>query len=74
MTAGRGVVHSEMPSPGLLRDGGRMEGFQLWINLPKKDKMIEPRYQDVPPQSIPNVRQTQKTLFPAVRCPLCAVR
>lgn len=53
MTAGRGVVHSEMPTEELLRDGGRMEGFQLWVNLPAKDKMIAPRYQDTPPEKLP---------------------
>lgn len=42
MTAGRGIVHSEMPTV----TKGDMWGFQLWINLPAKDKMIKPRYQD----------------------------
>ena len=41
MTAGRGIVHSEMPTV----TKGDMWGFQLWINLPAKDKMIKPRYQ-----------------------------
>ena len=53
MTAGSGVVHSEMPTDELLEKGGRMEGFQLWVNLPKKDKMRKPRYQDTPPERIP---------------------
>jgi len=53
MTAGSGVVHSEMPTDELLRTGGRMEGFQLWVNLPKKFKMSPPRYQDTPPEKIP---------------------
>lgn len=48
MTAGRGIVHSEMP---LQRDG-LMWGFQLWVNLPSKDKMTAPRYQDIPAESI----------------------
>src|SRR3954447_18378422 len=43
MTAGRGIIHSEMPE----RAQGRLRGFQLWINLPGKMKMIAPRYQDV---------------------------
>lgn len=55
MDAGRGVVHSEMPSDSILRDGGTIEGFQLWVNLPAKDKMTPPRYQDVPPEKIPEV-------------------
>ncbi|KAJ2229758.1 hypothetical protein IWW45_006070 [Coemansia sp. RSA 485] len=53
MTAGSGVIHSEMPSDELLKKGGRFEGFQIWVNLPAKDKMIRPRYQDVPPEDIP---------------------
>jgi quercetin 2,3-dioxygenase len=53
MTAGAGVVHGEMPSPEFLRDGGRMHGFQLWVNLPRQDKMINPRYQEIPSARIP---------------------
>ena len=44
MTAGRGIIHSEMPE----RADGRLRGFQLWVNLPGKLKMTPPRYQDVP--------------------------
>ena len=53
MTAGAGVVHSEMPAEDLLLHGGRMHGFQLWVNLPRRDKMMQPRYQEVPGRSIP---------------------
>ena len=53
MTAGSGVIHSEMPEKEFLAKGGRLHGFQLWVNLPKKDKMIKPRYQDVPASKIP---------------------
>lgn len=49
MTAGRGLVHSEMPE----QQEGRMRGFQLWVNLPAKDKMVEPRYQEFAPERIP---------------------
>jgi redox-sensitive bicupin YhaK (pirin superfamily) len=49
MTAGRGIVHSEMPE----QEDGLMWGFQLWVNLPAKDKMIAPRYQDIAPERIP---------------------
>jgi len=49
MTAGRGIVHSEMPE----QDHGLMQGFQLWVNLPAKDKMTAPRYQDIAPERIP---------------------
>ena len=51
MTAGRGIVHSEMP----LQESGRMAGFQLWVNLPARDKMCEPRYQDIAADNIPDV-------------------
>ena len=49
MTAGRGIVHSEMPE----QETGRMAGFQLWVNLPAKDKMCAPRYQDIAAERIP---------------------
>jgi quercetin 2,3-dioxygenase len=54
MTAGRGVVHSEMPSQKMQTDGGRMHGFQLWVNLPARDKMIAPRYQEIGKSTIPS--------------------
>jgi quercetin 2,3-dioxygenase len=53
MTAGSGVVHAEMPSAEFMRTGGRMHGFQLWVNLPQRDKMITPRYQEIPSSQIP---------------------
>jgi redox-sensitive bicupin YhaK (pirin superfamily) len=53
MTAGSGVIHSEMPEKEFSRNGGTLHGFQLWVNLPKKDKMMKPRYQDVPANQIP---------------------
>lgn len=53
MTAGAGVVHSEMPSLTIQRDGGRVHGFQVWVNLPSGLKMTEPRYQEVARASIP---------------------
>lgn len=49
MTAGRGIVHSEMPE----QIEGEMRGFQLWVNLPAKDKMQPPRYQDIAPERLP---------------------
>ncbi|MGM0576225.1 MAG: pirin family protein [Myxococcota bacterium] len=49
MTAGRGIVHSEMPE----QVDGLMWGFQLWVNLPAAQKMRPPRYQDIPPEDIP---------------------
>jgi redox-sensitive bicupin YhaK (pirin superfamily) len=53
MTAGAGVVHAEMPSREFARTGGRMHGFQLWVNLPQRDKMMNPRYQEIPASQIP---------------------
>ncbi len=53
MTAGSGVIHSEMPEKEFSQKGGTLHGFQLWVNLPKKDKMTKPRYQDVPANKIP---------------------
>jgi len=55
MTAGSGVVHSEMPSPEFFEKGGTMHGFQIWVNLPRKRKMIPPRYQDTPSERVPEV-------------------
>ena len=51
MVAGAGVVHSEMPE----QEDGRMEGFQLWLNLPASDKMTAPWYRDMPADAIPTV-------------------
>ena len=56
MTAGAGVVHAEMPSPEFMRTGGRMHGFQLWVNLPRQDKMIKPRYQEISGGKIPKAK------------------
>jgi len=51
MTAGRGIVHSEIPE----QEDGLMWGFQLWVNLPASQKMTAPRYQDIPAERIPQV-------------------
>ena len=53
MTAGRGVVHSEMPASRIMQQGGRVHGFQIWVNLPARLKMTQPRYQEVAASSIP---------------------
>jgi quercetin 2,3-dioxygenase len=53
MTAGAGIVHSEMPSRRIRDEGGRVHGFQIWVNLPTRLKMTRPRYQEVPAQKIP---------------------
>jgi redox-sensitive bicupin YhaK (pirin superfamily) len=51
MTAGRGIIHSVMPE----QKDGLMWGFQLWVNLPARDKMTAPRYQDIAPEKVPEV-------------------
>ncbi len=53
MTAGRGIVHAEISPPDFLRDGGPLEILQLWINLPARLKMSEPRYVGLQPEAIP---------------------
>lgn len=53
MTAGRGVIHSELPE----QQQGRMEGFQLWLNLPAKDKLRDPWYRDIASAEIPEFEQ-----------------
>jgi redox-sensitive bicupin YhaK (pirin superfamily) len=53
MTAGAGIVHSEMPSRDIRDKGGRVHGFQIWVNLPAKLKMTRPRYQEVSGGKIP---------------------
>lgn len=51
MTAGSGIIHQEMPK----RQDGKMEGFQLWVNLPAADKMMGPRYRDIKKDTVPQV-------------------
>ena len=51
MTAGSGIIHSEMPKPV----NGQMGGFQLWVNLPRSNKMMDPRYQEITRDQIPTV-------------------
>ncbi len=53
MTAGSGVVHSELPEKNYLEAGGILHGVQLWVNLPKSDKMIAPYYQEIKSTNIP---------------------
>ncbi len=58
MTAGRGIIHSEMPE----QVDGLMWGFQLWVNLPSADKMRPPRYQDIPAEDVPVVSDGAATV------------
>ena len=53
MTAGRGVIHSELPQDDFYETGGLIHGFQIWVNLPSEHKMMQPRYQDIPADQIP---------------------
>lgn len=52
MTAGSGIIHQEMPKPF----NGKMMGFQLWINLPSRNKMMQPRYQEIKASQIPETK------------------
>jgi redox-sensitive bicupin YhaK (pirin superfamily) len=63
MTAGRGIVHSEMPE----QEAGLMRGFQLWVNLPARDKMGDPKYQEFAADRIP-----EATPAPGVRAKVIA--
>ena len=58
MTAGRGIVHSEMP----IQTDGLVRGFQLWLNLPKKKKLTEPAYQDIHAEQIPILKEVFGTV------------
>ncbi|MDF0555933.1 pirin family protein [Kamptonema sp. UHCC 0994] len=62
MTAGAGVVHSEMPESEFTRTGGRLHGIQLWVNLPQRDKMIAPRYQEIEAAQIPVVQSSDRSV------------
>jgi redox-sensitive bicupin YhaK (pirin superfamily) len=53
MTAGSGLIHSEMPGAALRDKGGRLQGFQLWVNLPRSAKMTPPRYQEIAAARLP---------------------
>lgn len=63
MTAGGGIMHEEMPRPGA---DGRMAGFQLWVNLPARLKMVRPRYRDVRAAQVPEVRRPDGSLIRVV--------
>lgn len=56
MTAGSGVVHSEMPTERMRREGGRSHGFQVWLNLPRAHKLTPPRYQERTAEQLPVAR------------------
>jgi redox-sensitive bicupin YhaK (pirin superfamily) len=56
MTAGGGIIHSELPGAHIREHGGRVHGFQIWVNLPARLKMTRPRYQEVPASQIPEAQ------------------
>ena len=56
MTAGAGVIHSEMPSRRIREEGGRVHGFQIWVNLPRQHKLTRPRYQEYSSEKLPQAK------------------
>ena len=61
MTAGSGIVIGEMPPKDILENSGEMEGLQLWVDIPAKEKMTGARYQDTTPESCKSWSQTTYT-------------
>ena len=61
MTAGRGIIHSERASDFFMENGGTIEGIQLWVNLPAKDKMTQPKYQEIRKNDIPVITENKVT-------------
>ncbi len=59
-TAGRGIIHAEAPTKEFVKKGGELEGIQLWLNLPAKDKMITPNYQHLEDEQIPKLFSDDK--------------
>ncbi|MGJ8745176.1 pirin family protein [Polaribacter sp.] len=59
-TAGRGIIHAEAPTKEFVKKGGDLEGIQLWLNLPAKDKMIPPNYQHLEENQIPKLFSEDK--------------
>ena len=78
MTAGKGIIHSEQPHDDFQKTGGLMHGFQIWVNLPAKDKMMAPRYQEIPSSEspidgIPGIGAFTSILNPASSAALAVV-
>lgn len=59
-TAGRGIIHAEGPTKEFVKKGGDLEGIQLWLNLPAKDKMMTPNYQHLEEKQIPKIFSEDK--------------
>merc|ERR1711902_292633 len=68
MTAGRGIVHQEYHSKEFTKNGGTFEMCQLWVNLPKKHKMVKPRYQAIQDSTIPVVTLGEEEAEATARC------
>jgi quercetin 2,3-dioxygenase len=62
MTAGSGIIHQEMP----IADKGYMHGFQLWVNLPASDKMMNPRYQEIKAEEIPVLKEENGVIIKVI--------
>jgi len=62
MTAGAGIVHSEMPGPSMQKNGGRAHGFQIWVNLPASSKFATPGYQYLPKADIPVAKSPDRLI------------
>ncbi|MCP5050413.1 MAG: pirin family protein, partial [bacterium] len=63
MTAGSGIIHQEMPKGD---ENGKMHGFQLWANLPSRDKMMNPRYRDIANEQIPEIKLPSGTIIKVI--------
>lgn len=61
-TAGRGIIHAEAPTKEFVKKGGDLEGIQLWLNLPAKDKMMTPNYQHLEEKQIPKLYSDDKKI------------
>jgi redox-sensitive bicupin YhaK (pirin superfamily) len=61
MTAGSGIVHDEFQSEDFSKEGGTFEMVQLWVNLPKKDKMTAPKYQSIKKEEIPTIKLSKNS-------------
>ena len=61
-TAGRGIIHAEGPTKEFVQRGGELEGIQLWLNLPAKDKMMPAAYQHVKSEEIPKIKNEDNTI------------
>jgi hypothetical protein len=62
-TAGRGIIHAEAPTKAFVKNGGDLEGIQLWLNLPAKNKMMTPNYQHLEEEQIPKIFSKDKKVI-----------